>query len=244
MPTGNPAGVVQTPVFLSGSANEPNFENLTPDELALFDESLRTIAKMESLERDLSGLLLSERDAFLWGASIAKRAFNKPFGGLLMNGSVNMQMIRPVTVLSNVPASLGGGGGTAVLSWKRYFSSTGWQALFGNQASPVSLGVSGSGTTATTTYERVMLVAPYLLSTGPTPRVAEIKPFVGQVSYPVFPIAWQKITDLYVARLPGVLLVEKNGQFAIEANITSVGMDEIALFGIQYVTSDYAVLES
>jgi hypothetical protein len=161
-----------------------------------------------------------------------------------MNGSVNMQMIRPVTVLSNVPASLGGGGGTAVLSWKRYFSSTGWQALFGNQASPVSLGVSGSGTTATTTYERVMLVAPYLLSTGPTPRVAEIKPFVGQVSYPVFPIAWQKITDLYVARLPGVLMVEKNGQFAIEANITSVGMDEIALFGIQYVTSDYAVLES
>ncbi|MGC8773465.1 MAG: hypothetical protein ACP5RJ_08435, partial [Conexivisphaera sp.] len=59
-----------------------------------------------------------------------------------------------------------------------------------------------------------------------------------------FPIAWQKITDLYVARLPGVLMVEKNGQFAIEANITSVGMDEIALFGIQYVTSDYAVLES
>jgi hypothetical protein len=235
--------------FLSGTPGAPpSFIDLTEEEISLFDADLRKLSYMVSLERDLSALLLSQRDAFLFAASIAKSQLTgRAFGGLLKGSGFNMQMIRPVTILSNVGAADGGGGGgTSVLNWKRTFNSTGWQALFGSNANsdPVSLGVTGTSTTAKTTYNRVVIAVPYLISTGASPKFVEVKFFVQQTNYPVYPLHWLKMSDLYVARFPGILLGLLNQQFSIEANIGTTGDDEPQLFGLQFVTNDYAVLET
>lgn len=231
--------------FLSGRSQIPGFIDLSRTEQAIFDSDLRRLASQTSLQRNLSELLLSQRDAFLFAASIAKAGFkNLTFGGLLGGGGFNMQLVRPITILSSVPVAQGGGGGTAVNTWARTFSTTGWQALFGNDSNQVGLGVTGSSTTAVTTYSRVMLAVPYILSTGASPKYAEIRPRVLQTTYPVYPLAWQKMTDLFIAKLPGVLLTLPNENFDIEANIIATGDDEPQLFGVQFVTNDYAVLET
>jgi hypothetical protein len=95
--------------FLSGTPGAPpSFIDLTEDEISLFDADLRKLAYMVSLERDLSALLLSQRDAFLFAASIAKSQLTgRAFGGLLKGSGFNMQMIRPLTILSNVGAADG-----------------------------------------------------------------------------------------------------------------------------------------
>lgn len=230
--------------LMTGNINSIAYEDLTDSEISAFDISLRNMAYMAALQRDLTSILLEQRDLFLIVASMAKKAFGTPFKGLIGQGGFNIQLVRPVTILSNIPVELGGGGGSPVLTWKRYFNQTGWQALFGNPSNPVNLGVSGNGNSAMTTYKRVITVIPYLLSTGPSPRVQEIQAAVLQTLYPVYPVSWLKLSDIYLAKLPGAILVNQNGTFSIQANIGSVGMDEVIPFGIQYVTSDYAVLQS
>lgn len=233
-------------IFLSGSpGSPPSATDLTKVERDVFDADLRRVAYETSLQRDLSSFLLSQRDALLYAASIAKNQIpKKAFGGLLGSGGFNMQMIRPVTILGNVPAAQGGGGGAFVGTWDRSFNATGWQALFGDNTNPVSLGVTGSATTALTTYQRVVIAAPYLLSTGSTPRYVEIKPFVKQTAYPVYPLHWLKLSNVFLAKLPGVLLGQINDSFAMEANIGTAGDDTPQLFGLQFVTNDYSVLET
>jgi hypothetical protein len=231
--------------FLSGRSQVPGFIDLSPAEIAIFDADLRRLAYMSALERDLSALLTSQRDALLFAASILKSSFKGlTFGGLLGGGGFNMQLVRPITILSSVPVAQGGGGGTAVQTWKRTFTTTGWQALFGNDSNQVSLGVTGSSTTAVTTYSRVGLAVPYILSTGASPKFVEIRPRVLTTGYPVYPLHWMRMSDLFVAKLPGILLALANDYFDIEANIDTTGDDAPSLFGVQFVTNDYAVLES
>src|SRR5579875_1629676 len=128
----NPAAVQNREIsFLSGRTQIPGFIDLNASEISLFDADLKRLAFQTSLPRALSSLLLSEWDAFLFEASIAKAQFKGlAFGGLLKGGGYNMQLIRPITILSNVPVAQGGGGGTAVLNWASNFTTTGWQALF------------------------------------------------------------------------------------------------------------------
>lgn len=234
--------------FLSGTpGSPPAFTDLTGGEAALFDADLRRIAYMQSLQRDLSQLLLGQRDGFLYANSVAKNQLPKTaFGGLLGAGGYNMQLIRATTILANVNVSDGGGGAKFVGSWARTFSSTGWQALFGSNANsdPVSLGVTGSATSTVTTYQRVVIAAPYIISAGTTPRFVEIKAFVKTVSYPVYPLTWMKLSNIFIAKLQGILLAQVNDNFSVEANIETTGDDEPELFGLQFVTNDYAVLET
>ena len=235
-------------VFLSGSpGSPPAATDLTQTEIETFDSDLRRLAYMSSLQRDLSAYLTSQRDQLLYAAAIAKNQLpKKAFGGLLGSGGFNMQAIRPVTILGNVKVADGGGGGAFVGTWARTFTSTGWQALFGSNAAsdPVSLGVTGSSTTALTTYQRAVVAAPYILSTGSTPRYVELKAFVKQTAYPVYPLHWLKVSNVFIAKLPGVLLGQINDTFSVEANIGTTGADEPQLFGLQFVTNDYAVLET
>jgi len=244
----NPAAWISGDIqFLSGTpGSPPAFTDLTKTEQDLFDADLRRIAYMTALERDLSALLLAARDGLLYAASIAKNQLPKTaFGGLLGAGGFNMQLIRATTILANVKVSDGGGGAVFVPAWFRNFATTGWQALFGSNANsdPVSLGVTGSATSTVTTYQRVVIAAPYILSVGTTPKFAEVKAFVKTVAYPVYPLTWMPLTDIFLARLPGVLLALVNDNFSVEANITTTGDDSPQLFGLQYVTNDYAVLE-
>ncbi|MGI0080511.1 MAG: hypothetical protein ACRECH_12915, partial [Nitrososphaerales archaeon] len=210
-------------IFLSGTpGSAPGFTDLTGPEISLFDSDLRKLAFQWSLERDLSQLYLRKRDGYLYAAAISKSQLtNRTFGGLLKGSGFNMQAIRPITILSSVSVADGGGGGVAVLNWKRTFSATGWQALFGSNknADPVSLGVTGNSTTAITTYQRVVIAAPYILSVGTSPLVVEVKAFVQTTSYAVYPVHWLALSDIHVFELPGILLGLLNQQFSIEANI-------------------------
>ncbi len=78
--------------FLSGTPGAPpSFIDLTDDEISLFDADLRKLAYMIALERDLSSLLLSQRDSFLFAAAIAKSQLTgRAFGGLLKGSGFNM----------------------------------------------------------------------------------------------------------------------------------------------------------
>ena len=234
--------------FLSGMSQVPGFLDLSPAEIGVFDSDLKRLAFVTALERDLSNLLLSQRDSLLFAASIAKSQYKAlTFGGLLAGGGYNMQFIRPGTILSSLATADGGNGSgttTLILSWARTFTATGWQALFGRDSDQVSLGVTGSSTTAVTTYSRVMIACPYILSTGASPKFAEIRARVLQTTYPVYPIHWLPMTDLYVARLPGTILVLPNNNFDVEGNIKALGDDEPQMYGLQFVTNDYAVLET
>ena len=64
------------------------------------------------------------------------------------------------------------------------------------------------------------------------------------MAYPVLPLTWLKLTDIFLARLPGILLALVNDNFSVEANIETTGDDTPILFGLQFVTNDYAVLET
>src|SRR5579875_4028906 len=94
----NPAAVQNREIsFLSGRTQIPGFIDLNASEISLFDADLKRLAFQTSLQRDLSSLLLSQRDAFLFAASIAKAQFKgRAFGGLLNGGGYNMQLIRPI----------------------------------------------------------------------------------------------------------------------------------------------------
>src|SRR5579875_2343414 len=100
----NPAAVQNREIsFLSGRTQIPGFIDLNASEISLFDADLKRLAFQTSLHRDLSSLLLSQRDAFFFAASIAKDPFKGlGFGGLLNGGGYHMQLIRPIIILSNV----------------------------------------------------------------------------------------------------------------------------------------------
>ena len=229
--------------FLSGRTQIPGFMDLSPSELAIFHADLQKMAYMTALERDLSQFFLSMSDTFLFAASIAKSGFRGlTFAGLLGGGGYNMQMIRPQPILSSLTVADGGGAGSLINTWKRTFSATGWQSLFGTDTDQVSLGVTGSATTGVTTYGRVMICAPYVLSTGTSPKFVELRPKILQTTYPVYPLHWIPLSDIFLAKLPATLLALPNDSFDIEANIGTTGDDVPQLFGLEFITFDYATL--
>src|SRR5579875_1736997 len=91
----NPAAVQNREIsFLSGRTQIPGFIDLNASEISLFDADLKRLAFQTSLHRDLSSLLLSQRDAFLFAASIAKAQFKGlAFGGLLNGGGYKSQAL-------------------------------------------------------------------------------------------------------------------------------------------------------
>ena len=234
-----PAGVSANyvPQFISGG-QEPSYMDLTPGEIQLFNSALAATAEIVTYDSDtaLANLILKERDNYLFAAAVAKQQFNgKTFGGLLGQTGFNIQAIRAATILTQASAS-------AVYPWDQNFTTKGWQALFGSQASPFTVGTTGTATYIGTTYQRVMFLATHLIDTVPF-KFEEIRLGVSKISYPVQVLHVNKISNVYVAKLAAPLLVTINQQFFIEANVQYLGGDVPALFGMQYVTSDYAVIE-
>lgn len=235
----NPNGVSATynPVFLSGG-QMPQTADLDSDELQQFDLALQSIADIVAIQSDttLANIILNERDAYLYAASIAKQQFNgATFGGLLGNSGFNMQTIRAATILTQNAT-------TPVYSWARNFTTLGWQGLFGSHSSPLTIGTTGNATYVGTTYKRVMFVATHILDDVPF-KFDEIQVGVNKITYPVMPVAINKISNVYLAKLPAPMLVILNGQFYVDGNIQYLGQSNPRLLGMQYVTSDYATLE-
>jgi hypothetical protein len=216
----------------------PQTADLDSDELQQFDLALQSIADIVAIQSDttLANIILNERDAYLYAASIAKQQFNgATFGGLLGNSGFNMQTIRAATILTQNAA-------TPVYSWARNFTALGWQGLFGSHSQPLTIGTTGNATYVGTTYKRVMFVATHILDDVPF-KFDEIQVGVNKITYPVMPVAINKISNVYLAKLPAPMLVILNGQFYVDGNIQYLGQSNPRLLGMQFVTSDYATLE-
>lgn len=231
------------PLLLTGNATL-NQVDLNPKERDIFDRDLLRIAEMVSLERDLSKMLLDDRDAFLVAAAIAKGSIgtNPQFTGLAANGTeIGMQLIRAITVRNPGIAA----GGTPVLTWVQQFAASGWTDLFGSATTPVDLSQTGSaGSSPTNTRGRVVLAFGALLDPL-IPKAQEYRVHVGQVDYPVQSLAWMPGTNLFYAKLMGMFIIPVDGRFNMRANINpSPGQDAIELLGLTFSTGIYLFSES
>lgn len=235
----NPNGVSATynPAFLAGGS-VPTYENLTSEELAQFDIALKSFADLVAIQSDstLSNIILSERNAYLFAASIAKQQFDgATFGGIIAQTGFNMQPIRAATLLTQ-------GSTTPVYSWTKSFTSAGWQGLFGSQSAPLTLGTTGNATYVGTTYKRVMIVATHIIDNVPLP-FDEIQIGVQKQLYPVMPVGITNISNVYLYKFPAPILVVLDGQFFVQANVQRLGTFNPRLLGLQFVTSEYAMIE-
>lgn len=241
---------VAPPLILSGNSRYQSYA-LTPEEEATFYRDLQRMAQMYAFQRDLADLLLDDAETFESIAGIAKGSIgtNPTFNGLNAQGNeIGMQKIRPITVMNPGIAS----GGTPVQSWVQNYASTGWTDLqspavsfFGSSTKKIDLSQSGTGgSSATNTRGRVVLAINALLNTATSPKVSEIKISIGSLSYPIYNIDWEPATNIFFARLPGVILIPVDGNFYITGNIEpSTGEDATQLFGLTFATGNYLASE-
>lgn len=222
---------------------------LNANEQAIFKRDLARIGSIEALEDPLYRLLMSDADALMGIAALAKGSIgtNPVFSGLLASGNeIGMQLIRAPTVLSNNtvnnPALA-----APVYSWVQTFAASGWANVFGSSSSFVDLSSTGiAGYPVTNTQNRAMVAIIALLDPTPAPQLQEIRFHIQNVDYPVEPIAWETATDVYFARLQGIYLIPVNGRFYMRGNVqpsTTGGIDQTQLFGLTLGTGDYLTYE-
>lgn len=182
----------------------------------------------------LSSILGPYKNLYLAAAEMAKAQFKgATFGGLMYNAGFNMQLIRAVTVLTQ-------GNSTPVYKWARTFTTTGWQAYFGDKNNFYVTGIAnGSTNSATYTLDRVNLFVTHLLS-HQKPLHDEMQFGIGTTTYNVFPTTFERISDVYVMPLPAPLFMPLNSQYYFMANIQRLGVDDTQLLGATFVTSQYA----
>jgi hypothetical protein len=236
---------VAPPLILTGGISAPSETPFLPEEIAIFDRDLERLAYMASLSADLRNLLLSDRDAFLVAAQVAKSTLgtNLVFAGISASSpaQLGMQLIRAITVRNPGITS-----GTPVQNWIQSYSSTGWTNIFGSPATPVSLAQTGlGGSSATNLQNKVVLAFGALIDPTPSPKIAEYRFHVGATDYQVHSISWQPLTNLFYAKLEGMFLVTKNQSFYMRGNIQpSTGQDNTQLFGLTFATGDYLTYET
>ncbi len=222
---------------------------LTGSEQAIFKRDLARIGSIYALQRPLYDLLMSDADALMSLASLAKGSIgtNPTFTGLLASGNeIGMQLIRSATVLSNNTQN-NSAKAAPVYSWVQTYTASGWTNVFGSAASYVDLSSTGIATySVTNTQNIVMLAVIALLNPIPSPQLQEVRWHVQNVDYPVEPIAWQQATDLYYAKLQGIYTIPVNGRFYMRGNVqpsTTGGIDQTELFGLAFSTGNYLSYE-
>lgn len=153
------------------------------------------------------------------------------------NSGFNLQMIRATTVRTQSASS-------QVYTWSQNITSTGWQSMFGTQADPYTTGISSTlGTnSAAYTQDRVNLFITHLLSHTP-PKFDEVQFGVGTTKYNVFPTTYERISDIYVTKLPEPMFIPLNSTYFFLANYQRTGTDDTQLLGAAYVLSSYASLQ-
>jgi hypothetical protein len=222
---------------------------LTQQEQAIFQRDIARISYMESLERPLYSLLMSDAQTLMSIAALAKGSIgtNPTFAGLLASGNeIGMQLIRAPTVLSN--NTVNNPSNTApVYSWVRTYASSGWTNVFGSASSFVDLSSTGIPTfSVTNTQNIVMLAIIGLINTATTPQLQEVRFHVQNVDYPVEPLAWMPATNLFYTKLQGIYTIPVNGRFYMRGNVqpsTTGGIDGTELFGLAFATGNYLTYE-
>jgi hypothetical protein len=221
----NPASVS----FIAGVGAALDFSDLTTDELAIFDRDLIAISDYFGLSRDLKTIFLEDRDTYLWAASIAKKQLSLTgFGGAVPgSGQFGMQLIRSKTILGAV-------------DWLQSYTSSGWQNVYGSSAGPVDF--STTSTTYGNPQNRALAVITNLYCTT-IPKIREVWFHMGPTDYPIWPIEFRNISDLFIAGLPANPLITRNGKFWMRGNVGSpVGVvDGTAPLGLTFALAEYMV---
>jgi hypothetical protein len=236
--TGTPTGVLNpgSVSFIAGTGAQLQYQNLTRDELTVFDRDLIKLADYFSLSRDLNHIFLEDRDAFLWAASIAKQQLQVGFGGAVPgSGQFGMQLIRAKTILSTSTF--------LATDWLQSWTSPGWQTapgIFGSVTSPVDM--STTNTNPGNPQNRVLLCITKLYCTT-IPKLREVWFHIGATDYPIWPIEFRGMGDLYVAGLPATPLITKNGKFFMNGNLGSISgtIDGTAPLGLTFALAEYMV---
>jgi len=210
--------------FVAGTGTSLAYTDLTADELEIFDLDLIKLSKYFTSNRDLQNLFLEDRDTYLWAASIAKKQLAKGFNGNVAgSGEFGMQLIRARTILNTAD------------SWQQSYTSAGWNNVFGNSTTLIDLSL----TTYLKPQNRVLVVFPKLYNES-VPKIREVWFHIGPTDYPIWPIAFQGLGDLYVAGLPATPLIVKNGKFYMRGNVLGIGVvDSIAPLGLTFADGEY-----
>lgn len=220
-----PSGI-RNPVsvhFLAGGG-ALDWDNLSPDELAVFERDLLALSDYFSLERDLKTIFLENHDTYLWAACIAKKALNANFGGSTpTSGQFGMQLIRAKTILN-------------ANDWLQSYSAAGWQNVFGSSTTPVDLSL----TTNLNPQNRVLMIIAKLYSTT-IPKIREVWFHIGATDYAIWPIEFRNTSDAWIAGLPASPLINRNGKFFMRGNVGSpIGVvDGCAPLGLTFALAEY-----
>lgn len=214
--------------------------NLDAKEMSAFDEAFDAVSTVYDSfgTSPLSGILKPYKSLYEAAAGMAKAEFKgATFGGLMQNTGFNMQFIRAVTVMTQNNTS-------EINSWSQEYTTLGWQAMFGSIDNPFSTGIENSlgPNSAAYTNNNVTLFVTHLLSQHP-PKMDEIQIGIGTKKYNVYPITFERISNIYVAPLPAPVFLPVNSTYYFLANIRRLGIDTTQLLGVQYVKSSYASLQ-
>jgi len=227
---GTPNGVINPGAvsFIAGTGAQLDHENLSADEVGIFDRDLIAMSDYFGLSRDLKTVFLEERDTYLWAASIAKKQLAVGFGGVVPgSGQFGMQLIRSKTVLG-------------ASDWLQSYSAAGWNNIFGTSSTLINLG--STSTTYGAPQNRTLMVISGLYCTT-LPKIREVWFHIGATDYPIFPIGFMGLSDLFVAGLPSKPFINKNGQFYMRGNVGSaIGVvDGTAPLGLTFALAEYMV---
>lgn len=212
--------------FIAGVSGSLDFTSLSDDELAVFDRDLINLADYFSLTRDLKTIFLEDRDSYLWAASIAKKQLLSSFGGAAPgSGQFGMQLIRPKTILG-------------ATDWLQSYATAGWQNVYGSSGTPVDL--STTSVNYGNPQNRVLMVISNLYCTT-VPKIREIYFNIGPTTYPIWPIEFRNLSDAWIAGMPAMPFISRNGKFWMRGNVgSSIGVvDGTAALGLTFALAEY-----
>lgn len=220
---------IKTPRIISG-AGAIEREDLTPDELELFEDGLQRMARLYGIVSDMKALydlILDWHDEFLFACQVARKRFDMSFGGVSPGGSqFGMSYIRPKVF---------GTANTVVYStafWWQTISATTWGDMWGSSSSMVTL--------PDTSGARALIVFPMIFSGAASPKMHECWFHVEGTNYPIWVVKpWSRVGDVYATTLPGAILVGPGGSFHARGHFDQVGNEEIFPFGIEFAIATY-----
>ncbi|MEM4154989.1 MAG: hypothetical protein QXW52_09260 [Candidatus Caldarchaeum sp.] len=208
-----PPGLIrpESVAFIAGQATVPDFSPLDTKELAVFDRDLVKTAGYYYGARDVFGLVVEDRDFYLFAAQAAKFQLNAKIAGAIAgSGDVGFQFIRSKTVLGTT-------------SWFKTYATAGWNNIHGSAASPVDL--STTSTAFGNPQNRTLLAFPKL-GNQTVPKINEVWFHVEPTDYPIWPIKFAQLTDTYVANLPHSVLVVRNNKYYMRGNVEGAAVQD------------------
>ncbi|MEM4154558.1 MAG: hypothetical protein QXW52_07065 [Candidatus Caldarchaeum sp.] len=222
-----PPGLIrpESVAFIAGQATVPDHRPLETKELAIFDRDLVKAAGYYYSARDVFGIVVEDRDFYLFAAQAAVQQLNAKFSGSVPgSGDVGFQFIRSKTVLGTT-------------SWFKTYTTPGWKDIHGSAAAPVDL--STTSATFGNPQNRTLLAFPKL-GNQTIPKLNEVWFHVEPTDYPIWPVKFAQLTDTYVANLPHSVLIVKNNKYYMRGNIEGANVqDATYTLGFTFALGSY-----